>query len=219
MQNTVDEGEEAKDKDPIVRPFPPIYLSWMCTDHSQAQEKCQKCGNVGLSYKIMQLRSADEGSTVFYKVRIRPTPFHSIFIGHCADESVHQLRRSDIGQQLAPPSRVPSNDLLITFPLVRPESLFNTLHRYTIIHSMYDYNLCVCVMLFLLSLVHLDSLLLILLLHLFPLVLHLLRLLLSSLVDDRNGKEDAPYYEPATRGQPRTDLGWDWDLRLERCSP
>ncbi|KAL7416048.1 hypothetical protein BDY24DRAFT_253309 [Mrakia frigida] len=30
------------------------------------QEECQKCHKIGLSYKDLQLRSVDEGSTTFY---------------------------------------------------------------------------------------------------------------------------------------------------------
>lgn len=65
VQNTTTEEQAAKSKDTIVSHCAMNLgqsLLW------QSDESCPKCSKQGLSYYTMQLRSADEGSTVFYEV-------------------------------------------------------------------------------------------------------------------------------------------------------
>ncbi|WFD05916.1 DNA-directed RNA polymerase I core subunit rpa12 [Malassezia vespertilionis] len=38
----------------------------MATEQTTIKEKCPGCGNEEMNYHTLQLRSADEGSTVFY---------------------------------------------------------------------------------------------------------------------------------------------------------
>ena len=64
VQNTTTEEQAAKSKDTIVSRIVSVPTSLM----RQSDESCPKCSKQGLSYYTMQLRSADEGSTVFYEV-------------------------------------------------------------------------------------------------------------------------------------------------------
>eukprot|EP00227_Mantoniella_beaufortii_P016675 CAMPEP_0197583286 /NCGR_PEP_ID=MMETSP1326-20131121/6261_1 /TAXON_ID=1155430 /ORGANISM="Genus nov. species nov., Strain RCC2288" /LENGTH=157 /DNA_ID=CAMNT_0043147493 /DNA_START=131 /DNA_END=606 /DNA_ORIENTATION=- len=50
-------------------------------ERAVVDEKCPKCSNKGLNFYTMQLRSVDEGQTVFYDAQSAGTPFRRITDG------------------------------------------------------------------------------------------------------------------------------------------
>ncbi|OLY83386.1 DNA-directed RNA polymerase I subunit RPA12 [Smittium mucronatum] len=85
-------------------------------DMATIEELCAKCGNNQMTFYTMQLRSADEGQTVFYKcTKCGPVSFaETMYSLHswavpCGCSSCHSMIRSRTGR-ISGPSRIPSSD-------------------------------------------------------------------------------------------------------------